>query len=275
MAMISSLGFVACEEESGTVPGNDNSPVVTIYQYDVELPYNADNDTRLRFAANNKVTEAYYVVEKSSEVNSFIEKSGKEAYMNHVVENGKSLTGLSVGADLDIVLTDIYGSYTIAAVAVNGNNKTLSTVVFVGLEWDDVNSGTYTFFEKAATAMGVSSAHTTLQHCVSDPQLYRFKDLYGAGYSLKFTTMPDYKDEDEDGVYEFIRVAPQPTAYTFSDYGTISVRDIGYWQGSDACVTDKGYNGGFYLDGSCVFLYNQYYVSAGNLGYGYDVYVAE
>ena len=37
-AFIGALAFTACSEESGTEPGTDSKPVVTVYQYEAQLP---------------------------------------------------------------------------------------------------------------------------------------------------------------------------------------------------------------------------------------------
>ena len=115
---------------------------------------------------------------------------------------------------------------------------------------------------------------TTLQVCTTDANLYRFKDVFGAGYSMKIVLLPDYKATDADGEYTFFRVPRAETPYTYGSHGAVGVRDVGYWQGSDAWVTDNGYESGMYADYSC-FVYVQYFVSAGNIGYGYDFFIPE
>lgn len=276
-AALLGLSLVACEEEAGKAPGSDSNPVVTVYKYEAEQPYNSDNDARIRFVANNKVSEAYYVVEKTADVKDKI-ANNDEAFISHVISDGKAISGLSVGKDIETMITDLYGPYTVAVVAVNGGKRTISSVDFIGLEWDDVSTGTYTFF--AADVVGMESTQTTLQQCTTNKNLYRFKDLYGKGFSLKFSTLPDFEDTDADGTFQFMRVAAQSTGISFGEYGNVSVRDIGYWQGNDAFVTEYGYNGAYYLDGSYAYLFVQYYGAnrvdnTNNLGYDYDEYVAD
>jgi hypothetical protein len=73
-------------------------------------------------------------------------------------------------------------------------------------------------------------------------------------------------DTDSDGKYQFFRIPVSETSFNYGNYGLVSVRDIGYWQGNDAYVTSSGYESGMYEDYSC-FIAAQYYCSAGSLGY--------
>ena len=125
----------------------------------------------------------------------------------------------------------------------------------------------------AATIVGQSSAPTTLQVCTTDPTLYRFKDVFGEGYSLKINLI-DKTATDSQGTYQFFRVPSTLTPYTYSSYGNISISDIGYWQGDDTFVTDNGYESGMYANHNC-FIMVVYTVSAGYLGYGYDEFIAD
>lgn len=79
---------------------------------------------------------------------------------------------------------------------------------------------------------------------------------------------------DSQGKYQFFRVPSTLTPYTYGSYGSISVSDIGYWQGNDAFVTDNGYESGMYANHNC-FILIAYQVSAGALGYGYDEFIAD
>ena len=73
----------------------------------------------------------------------------------------------------------------------------------------------------------------------------------------------------------FFRIPEQKLPFTYSTYGNVSIRDVGFWQGDDAYVTENGYESGIYADGSC-FICAQYYVSAGSLGLAmYDYFVAD
>ncbi len=274
-ALFVSAALISCTEEEGTEPGNDSVPSVIIYQYAASRPNNPDNDIMVRFAANSKTTEAYYLVEKTTEKEAHVSSMGEEGYKDYVVSNGVKIDGISGASNADVTITDLYGAYTITAVAVSGNVKSASETSFTGLEWNDVVSGTYYFGASAnlINALGLTSSPTCLQVCTTDVGLYRFKDVFGTGYSLKINLI-DYKGSDGSGEYQFFRVPVAETSFTYGNYGAVGVRDVGYWQGSDAWVTDYGYESGMYANYSC-FLCIQYFVSAGNIGYGYDQFIAE
>lgn len=265
------FGVASCVAEEGAVPGNDPAPAVTIFTYVPELPYNADNDISLRFATNAQTTEAYYLAERTADKEARVSSVGEDGYMDYVVSNGKRLDGISGESVADVVLTDLMGDWTITAVAVGNGGKNSGAVSFTGLEWQDIASGTYYFGAVAFTA-DFDPRPTVLQKCTTDETLYRFKDVFAEGYSLKINILPGYSATDADGTYRFFRIAAQSTPYTYGSYGNVFIRDVGYWQGNDAFITEGGYESGMYEDGYC-FICAQYYVSAGSLGYGYDEFV--
>lgn len=264
--------FISCTVEEGTEPGNDPEPSILVYQYAASRPNNPDNDVVLRFATNAQTQSAYYLVELTETKEANIASLGEQGYMDYVVENGVQIEGASGVSNVDVTIANLYGSYTITAVAVSGNMKTSSETVFVGLDWTDVATGTY-YFDLGKNFIGVESISTVLQVCTTNPDLYRFKDLFGTGYSMKINLI-DYTGSDADGEYRFFRIPATDTPYTYGDYGEIGVRDVGYWQGNDAFVTDSGYESGMYANYNC-FLCISYYVSAGTLNYGYDYFVAD
>jgi hypothetical protein len=269
--LLAAVVLTSCTENEGTTPGNDPNPVVTIYKYQVAKPLNPDNDVTLRFAANNKTEQAYYLAEKTADMNTHVTSMGEEGYKDYVVQNGIKLNDISGVSNADVTLTDLAGEYTITAVAVGSGKKTSAKVAFTGLIWTDVATGTYNFFLPART--GMASNATILQSCTSDSKLYRFKDVFGPGYHLKINLL-DITATDAGGEYTYFRIPATETPFTYGSYGTISVRDVGYWQGSDAFVTEGGYESGMYADYYC-FLMIQYFVSAGNLGYNYDEFVPD
>ena len=265
------FGFMtSCVEDWGTLPGNDSDPVATVFQYKPNRPYNADNDVIIRVAANNKTVEAYYLAEKTADISM-----SESAYMDKVVSTGTKLTDISGESIADVILTDLYGDYTITVVAVGNGTKTSAKTTFSGLDWADVATGTYHFGVNAniRNALGVSSRPTVLQVCTTDSKLYRFKDVFGTGYSMKIN-MLTLKGHDADGEYTFFRIPVTETGANYGSYGALSARDIGYWQGNDTFVTEGGYESGMYADYYC-FLYIQYFVSAGSAGYGYDEFVPD
>lgn len=267
--LLATATMSSCKVEEGTEPGNDAQPNVVMYSYTAKKPYNEDNDVAIRMAFNNKVEAAYYLVEKATEKESRLASMGAEGYMDYVVSNGTKVADAT--GETDIMITDLYGKYAITAVAVNGSQKSSAATEFIGLEWEDVIDGTY-YFDFGSSLVGMESHPTTLQICTTDATLYRFKDVFGEGFNMKINLLPDYTMADGGGTYTYFRVPAIETPFTHPTYGVIGIRDIGYWQGSEAWVTTNGYESGMYEDYNC-FVYVQYYVSAGNLGYGYDYFV--
>lgn len=279
VVILAFVTFPACTEDEGTMPGNDSNPVITIYKYKVSKPLNVDNDITLRFAANSPTTEGYYLVEKTIDRNAHIASLGEGGYEEYVVSNGIKLSGISGASNVDLTLTDLFGEYTITAVAVGAGTKTSATAVFMGLDWEDVASGTYHFSSVISGRIGMTSHPTTLQVCTTDDKLFRFRDVWGNGSHLKINLLT-LKGNDADGEYTFFRVPATEMPFIYnSTYGSIWVRDIGYWQGSDVWVTENGYESGMYSDYSC-FVYVQYYVytsatATGNIGYNYDSFIPD
>jgi hypothetical protein len=268
--LLATVALTSCAEEEGTVPGNDPNPAVTIYKYAVSRPLNVDNDISLRFATNSKTTEAYYLAEKTVDKDTRVESIGEDGYKDYVVSNGVKLNDISGASAADVTFTDLYGEYTITVVAVGGGTKTSASIVFLGLDWTTVATGTYYFFN--SNKIGISSNPTTLQVCTTNDKLYRFKDVFGTNYHLKINLL-NLKGND-GGEYTFFRIPVADTPFTYGDYGVVNVRDIGYMYGDDSYVTEDGYESGMYEDYYC-FLCIQYFVSAGNIGAGYDEFVPD
>lgn len=268
--LLATAAMTSCTAEEGTVPGNDKEPNVVVYSYTAQKPYNEDNDVALRLAFNNQVESAYYLAEKASEKESRLSSLGEEGYMDYVVSNGTKIG--DVTSNTDLTLTDMYGKYAITIVVANGTKKTFASTEFTGLEWADVVTGTY-FFAVNTSVTG-ESAPTTLQVCTTDNTLYRLKDVFGKDSHMKIQLLPDYTATDDDGTYTYFRIPATETPFTYGNYGTVSVRDIGYWQGSSAWITDNGYESGMYEDYSC-FFYIQYFVSKGSMGYKYEYFIPD
>lgn len=266
--LLVTAAMTSCTVEEGTVPGNDKEPNVVLYSYTVKKPYNEDNDIALRLAFNNQVESAYYLAEKASEKDSRVASMGEDGYMDYVVSNGTKIG--EVTGNTDLTLTDMYGKYAITIVAVNGAKKASASTEFTGLEWNDVVTGTYYF--GVIPAVTGESTSTTLQICTTDNTLYRLKDVFGKDSHMKIQLLPDYTATDDDGTYTYFRIPATETPFT--DAGTtIGVRDIGYWQGSTAWITDNGYESGMYEDYNC-FFYIQYY-AAKSKGYKKEYFVPD
>lgn len=268
------LSFFSCTEEEGTEPGNDSTPSLVAYQYTVSLPYDVDCDTQIRLAVNNRIEAAYYLVEKSETKAENVASMGMEGYLDYVVEHGTKVEEIPASLNADIFITQLMGEYAITVVGVGDGQKVYSEFTFTGILWTDVATGTYQ--PASMYSLGLTDIATTLQVCGDDPTTYRFKDLYGTGKHL-VVNMLDQEGSDENGNYSFFRIPPTATCWSYGSYGTINVRDVGYWQGNDAYVTVGGYESGMYENYDC-FLCIQYYVEAGYLssgGYGYDYFIAD
>jgi hypothetical protein len=272
--LLSLLAFTACSEDEGTEPGGDGMPHVAITQSSVAEPYDADIDQNLRFAVNQQTEAVYYLAEKTADKEA--RSMNADAYADYVVSNGTQVQLVtdeqSGGKYGDVVATGMKGAYTITAVAVGGGQKVGSSVAFTGPNWIDVTKGTYHFSERAQGRLGVAAEKATvLQYLESNPAQYRFKNLYGYGASLQMT-LSDKKGSDDTGELQYFRVEPQTTPFTYGDYGTVSVRDLGYWQDDDSYAFDPDYGCFIYTNANKngVVLALQYFVSAGSLGYGWD-----
>lgn len=267
--------LAACSEKLGTEPGNDPTPKATIYQYEPGEGYNSDEDVVVRFVSNGKVEKLCYLVERAEEKESFINENGEAEYAKKVLSEGLEVPSAELKSYND-TLTGLAGTYAVTAAAVSGGETILSESIFYGLSWTTLSSGTYTF--AVLSDMGLAPAQTEFQVCDTDPNLYRFKDVFKPGYSLKIVALPEYTNTDDYGTYTFCRVPVQDTGFTYGDYGAIGVRDIGYWQGDASYVTDGGFESCYYTDGpekGNLYICVQYYVSAGSLGYDYDSYVPD
>ncbi|MDE7409675.1 MAG: hypothetical protein K2N09_06605 [Muribaculaceae bacterium] len=258
--------FWACSADMGTEPGTDPDPVVTLYAYAPAGDYNPDNDITVRFVTNNKVTSVKYLLAPSVDVKDLSEGQ----LLSKVESEGTTVENLGGNSFADVTLTDIHGDYVIAAVA-NGSSIG-NCVSFTGLSWELLKEGTFVYNNDIVPAIaGIESVEATLEKCTTDDNLYRINGVFGKGTSLKMD-MLDIEGEDEDGVYRFFRVKQTATPWSYGNYGTVSVRDIGYWQNNEAYVTSGGFESGLYEDGSA-FFYLQWNVAAGNLGYNYSLFI--
>lgn len=274
LLLMTVLSLTACSEDEGTEPGNDSRPAVTLYTYTPGDDYNADNDVKVRIATNSKTSEAYYLAEPKADQEKNLQSMGEAAYEDYVIQKGKKVDNISADVATDVIITDLVGEYAITVVAVNGNDKSMATISFRGLAWNDVVSGTYEFSEKAAEVTGKASTTTTLQVCTTDETLYRFKDLFGSGKSLKLN-MLDLQGKDQNGTYRYFRIPVYETPLTYRNYGNVYIMDIGYWQGNESFITQGGYESRLYENNACA-VYAAYAVNQSgkyaSITYGYDYF---
>ncbi|MDE6341710.1 MAG: hypothetical protein K2K93_05285 [Muribaculaceae bacterium] len=259
----------ACSADEGSMPGNDPDAAVTLYTYAPTDPNNnPDNDVVVRFVTNNKATSVKYLLAPTSDITALLNNGGESALLSKVEADGKTVEGLGADSFADLTLEDIHGDYTIAAVA---NGKILGNrVTFLGLDWELVKEGTFIYANKNIFAAGYRTYEASLEICTTDDTLYRINNAFGEGSSLKMYLLDKF-GKDDGGKYQYFRVAPTNTGLVAGDMGNIYVRDLGYWQGNAAFVTDYGYESGLYEDGNAFFLI-QSYVTAGSFGYEYSYF---
>lgn len=218
--------FIACSEDEGTDVGSDSTPKVTIYQYTAESPYNADNDTRLRFAINNKVESLYYMAEETAEQEAHIASMGENGYSDYVIQNGTKVEFADGEQSADVVITGMLGAYTITAVAVNGGTKTTSTTTFIGIDW--------MHFKNVWSQMNIFTGEiieTELQYA-SLIDKYRVVDPWGTGVSIVFAW-----DGGRNVVFDSSTIA---TGWMHPNYGEVTFYPSSgssyYWEEEEAFV---------------------------------------
>lgn len=261
------MSFTSCRDEEGTVPGTDPNPNVIVYTYSTSSLKNPDNDIMVRFATNSATKDLYYLVEPTATAEAYIASHGEQAYFQYVVSNGTKHAEANGAGNYDIILTDLVGEYSITAVATDGKNLKGAADKFFGLDWEDIVPGEYTFGFMAGKGTIPEASFPTLQVCTTDKNLYRLKDVFGEGYSLKLYMMGIYGTDADGDSFQLFRFYQTPTSYTYGNYGTVSVRDVAAWQGSDSWAKNTNYMNFMYEDHTCV-LRPQYNVTAGNIGYG-------
>ena len=269
------LSFAACQEEVGSVPGSDGKPFVTSYQYAPPKGYNSDEDVQIRFVKNDKVESAKFLVELKSAKDTAIAHDGEKAYIKKVLEEGTAIE--FVDGVCDTVLVGLANYYDITVVAVNGSKKAMSAITYAGLAWKPGVMGKYTFSGNSKVALvlptygGVDPVvDVEFQQCEFDDALYRFKDLYGAGKSLKIRLTGEDPVDDGRGPFVYFRVANgSSTGLSYSGM-EIFTRDIGNAINDDYFYAlGYDYECGLYEDGHCN-LNLQYYCEAGAFGYAWD-----
>ncbi len=177
MGLLVLSSIISCSEEQGTEVGNDSEPSVIVYQYTPGEDYNADNDIKLRIAANNRTQEAYYLYELTEDKEKYIATNGEAAYLEHVVTDGIKLDDISGESTQDVVLTGLIGDYTITAVAVNGNQKKAFETTFYGIQWNILGEGMFqsTFFGEVFPVEIRKAAHA---------EWYKIVEPYALGLDL-------------------------------------------------------------------------------------------
>lgn len=261
------LAFLgACSEDMGTEPGTDSNPVVTMYSYAPELSdgVNPDNDVLVRFATNSAVTDLYYLVEAEESANAYIDANGSDAYMQKVIDEGVKVD-VKGAENIDKLITDQHGDIIVTGVATNGGERSMATVTFTGLDWTKLCSG-----EFVPNNIGIPNSICDLEQCNQDKKLYRIKNAFKPGYSLKFTHM-GLKGTIQGQVFYPVRVPEAQTGFilNFQDGSSspLWVIDIAGWQQDSSMATDSNYWSIMYDDYFCEFNL-AWLVNGGYVAYG-------
>ena len=257
--------FSSCSYDDGVERGGDKDMKITLYEYSVSAPLSVDNDLHLRVCGNNLVQEVYYKVFSETDYSQLSESAivdktkseGTKAELAEDPQNG--------GYVADFVVKDMVNACRIAIVGVNGNNYSFASTEFFGLQYEDICKGKYkfaSFYEKSIG--GVAPAEVVLQKCTNKEGLYRFKDLYGTGCSLKFYLTGETAKDKDGNVYKEIYSPSNDTPYSYDSYGQVFTRDY---------YTLNGSNIGAFYDDNYVELCMNYYVSAGSLGSAWEDFI--
>ena len=268
--------FSACTEEAGTEPGGDLQPSVVLYQYAVSTNEgNADNDTHLRVAVNNQVSDLYYLAEATETHDAYIESNGEEAYRQYVVDNGIQATVTDGVAD--IYVTDLFGAYTITVVGVGLNNTLCAAnATFFGYTWNTIATGRAVAALLDGTFDFTVMSGFTLQQRDDDPDVYRIQDLYGNGYHLIIQAQGEPQTEtgdffQQEGVsYQTVTLQTLGTPYSYGDYGVISLSDYATYAGDQNYLYYNRLYANNYL-----YVQSIYTVSAGYLAQGYVQFIPD
>ena len=209
LMLLSLTMFAACQEDEGTDPGHDSTPVASVYKYTAGDGYNADNDCRFRVITNSAVQEVYYLAQLNDEKKAL--NMTDRQYADYVVEKGTKLD-LKAASDTDVYVKDLHGLYDITVVAVRGNTKTQQTIQFAGLDYKPYGQGTWTssFF---GGSWKVDVEYSTVGN------RYRIKSLYKDGYGFSFSPNGSNVTVYPSGAIE--------TGYVHSSYGMVSMTDQG------------------------------------------------
>ena len=272
LALVSMATFTACTEEAGTEPGGDSQPSVVLYQYTIsasESNYNADNDTHLRVAVNNQVSNIYYLTEPTETHDAYIESNGEDAYRQYVVDNGTQATATDGVAD--IYVTGLFGAHTITVVGMGLNNALCSAdVTFFGYTWNTLATGSVVAALLDGTFDFTIMPGFTLQQRDDDPTIYRIPNLYGNGYHLIIQAQGEPETEtgdffQQEGVsYQTATLQTLGTPYSYGDYGQISLADYATYAGNQNYLYYNRLYANNYL-----YIQSIYTVSAGYLTQGY------
>ncbi len=203
------MSFSSCSEEEGTNSGGDSEPVATLYTYKADpKKYNPENDVFVRVAVNSRVKECFYFVQKTEDRSKQIELTGEKSYVDYVIKEGVQIK-IADDRTADFYVTGLKGDYTISVVAVDGGMKSLSSVNFIGFDWEDLGKGMFT-----SSIFGFKKER--LVQKLKGGDLYQIKSAYQEDWNIRFIVNKDNTvsfDKQEIGIvhkkYGMISFGPQ------------------------------------------------------------------
>ncbi len=259
----------ACSADEGSEPGTNPVPTVTLFHYtpDAEKGLNPDNDVTVRFATNSATTAVYYKVDLEEDMKAYISSNGTAAYMQKIIEEGEKIE--VNGADnIDKDVTGIKGACVLVAVATNGGSHSMDSFSFFGLDWTSIVPG-YIQYNIQGLPHG---QNCELQKCTNVEDLYRIKDAFPAGMSMKFT-VTDKKGTNENGNFTLVRVPENESPWSTSS-GPVYVGDIATWKADDNLAFTQ-YPSFMYEDYFCEFALAWYVSPTAYVGMNYAYFVPQ
>lgn len=255
------FGVTACHPEfEGQMPGNDKNPKAAMYIYAPSKEdgnYDADTDVRIQITGNDKTQQVFYKAFKKD----VREGMSETQVISEVLSSGQSVS--NPGDGVSVFVTGMQGDNVICAVAVNGNNQTLTEAKFFGKTWTTVAVGTLKAAFLDGTKNLTSVSGLELQHSEDNKELYRIKNAYGFGIHLPIAVVSDAMDDGgyyHAGTAYQITIEKTPLPATYGNYGTVSVADYSTYKADESYLQYNYLYSDYYM-----ICYVAYTVSAGRV----------
>lgn len=214
MLLLPLFVFSSCREDYGTEPGNDKSPMVTVYQYAPGKGYNADNDLRFRVLTNAAVKETFYLVELKKDKEA--RKLNESQYAEYVVKNGTKID-VKASSSKDVFVKGLKGIYAVTIVSVNGGTRVSKSLEFFGLDYKPFGKGKYqSVLKKAPFPAELEYSEVGNR--------YRIANVWKEGYHMTFT-MEGNKIILVPSDFPLGVAHPQYGAFNFKDKGSVYLKD--------------------------------------------------
>lgn len=177
------LPFASCQDEVGTVPGTDKTPVITVKQYEVSENDTPENDIRLRVYSNAAVSDVRYLAQLKEEKEKL--QLNDEDYAKYVAEHGTKID-VKPSSAYDLLIKGLRGEYVISVVSQRNGGWQLSSVPFSGYDYKTL--GTYVFTGNNPIFKGGQDVQVEYSAIGNS---YRVKDIWSEGSYLVFSPKAD------------------------------------------------------------------------------------